>query len=71
MKCNKCTNIHRDPVSGVTLCLTCGNVIDDCDIAANVEFDNYQNVQGTYVKFDNNLECLILFNLEEIKYIMK
>ena len=54
MKCNKCTNIHRDPVSGVTLCLTCGNVIDDCDIAANVEFDNYQNVQGTYVKFDNN-----------------
>ena len=54
MKCNKCTNIHKDPVSGVTLCLTCGNVIDDCDISANVEFDTYQNVQGTYVKFDNN-----------------
>ena len=50
MKCTKCENIHRDPNSGMMICLTCGKVIEESQIAVDVlEFDDNQNAAGTFM----------------------
>ena len=49
MKCKKCENIHRDPLTGITMCLTCGSVIEESNIVQGIEFDSNQNAQGTFI----------------------
>ena len=52
MKCKKCENIQRDPISGMMICSTCGTVYEEGNIVENIEFDDNQNAEGTF--FDAN-----------------
>ena len=49
MKCKKCENIHKDPNSGMMICLTCGTVHEECQIVEALEFDDNQNAAGTFL----------------------
>lgn len=50
MKCTKCENIHKDPRTGMMICLSCGTVIEESQIAVDeLDFDDNQNVAGTFV----------------------
>ena len=49
MKCIKCENIHRDPKSGMMICLTCGTVLEESQVVEALEFDDNQNAAGTFM----------------------
>ena len=49
MKCKKCENIEKDPNTGMMMCLTCGNVIEESQIVEALEFDDNQNAEGTFM----------------------
>ena len=50
MKCKKCENIHRDPSTNMMICLTCGAVFEESQIAVDeLEFDDNQNAAGTFM----------------------
>lgn len=49
MKCLKCENIQKDPNTGMTICLTCGNVVEDSNMIQGIEFDGDQKATGTFV----------------------
>ena len=52
MKCKKCENIQKDPITGMLICLTCGNVIEDSQIVQTLEFDTNQNARGTFLDLE-------------------
>lgn len=52
MKCAKCENVQKDPNTGMTICLTCGNVLEDSNIVQGIEFDGDQKATGTFVGID-------------------
>ena len=52
MKCKKCENIQRDPITGMMICSTCGTVYEESNIIEAIEFDDNQNAEGTF--FDTN-----------------
>ena len=52
MKCKKCENIQKDPITGMLICLTCGNVIEDSQIVQTLEFDINQNARGTFLDLE-------------------
>ena len=53
MKCKKCENIHKDPQSGMMICLTCGTVHEESQIVVDaLEFDDNQNAAGTFMDFN-------------------
>lgn len=49
MKCVKCENIEKDPITGMLICLTCGNVVEESSIVQGIEFDNNQKATGTFI----------------------
>ena len=50
MKCKKCENIHRDPRTNMMICLTCGAIYEESQIAVDeLEFDENQNAAGTFM----------------------
>jgi transcription factor IIIB subunit 2 len=49
MKCIKCENIQKDPVTGMMICLTCGTVHEESQIVEALEFDDNQNAAGTFM----------------------
>ena len=50
MKCKKCENIHKDPDTGMMICLTCGTVHEESQIVVDaLEFDDNQNAAGTFL----------------------
>ena len=48
MKCKKCENIQRDPITGMMICSTCGTVYEESNIIEAIEFDDNQNAEGTF-----------------------
>ena len=52
MKCKKCENIQKDPITDMLVCLTCGNVFEDSQIVQTLEFDTNQNAAGTFLDLD-------------------
>ena len=52
MKCKKCENIQKDQITGMLVCLTCGNVFEDSQIVQTLEFDTNQNAAGTFLDLD-------------------
>jgi len=63
MKCIKCENIHRDPKSGMMICLTCGTVLEESQVVEALEFDDNQ-MQQELLWISINL--LIFIQAEEI-----
>ena len=50
MKCKKCENIHRDTSTNMMICLTCGAIYEESQIAVDtLEFDENQNAAGTFM----------------------
>ena len=49
MQCKKCVNVHKDPITGNMLCSDCGAVIQESQMVDDLEFDENQNVVGTFV----------------------
>ena len=49
MQCKKCVNVHKDPITGNMQCRDCGAVIQESQIVDDLEFDENQNVVGTFV----------------------
>ena len=52
MKCKKCENIQKDPNTGMILCFTCGTVQEESHIVEDLEFDDNQKAEGTFINFD-------------------
>ena len=45
MQCKKCENIQKDPNTGMLICLTCGNVVEESQVVNALEFDEDQKQQ--------------------------
>ena len=49
MQCEKCENIQKDPNTGMLICLTCGNVVEESQVVNALEFDEDQKAAGTFM----------------------
>ena len=49
MQCKKCENIQKDPNTGMLICLTCGNVVEESQVVNALEFDEDQKAAGTFM----------------------
>ena len=49
MQCEKCENIQKDPNTGMLICLTCGNVVEESQVVNALEFDEEQKAAGTFM----------------------
>ena len=49
MQCEKCENIQKDPSTGMLICLTCGNVVEESQVVNALEFDEEQKAAGTFI----------------------
>ena len=49
MQCKKCENIQKDPNTGMLICLTCGNVVEESQVVNALEFDEDQRAAGTFM----------------------
>ena len=52
MQCEKCENIQKDPTTGMLICLTCGNVVEESQVVNALEFDEDQKAAGTFMDFN-------------------
>ena len=52
MQCKKCENIQKDPNTGMLICLTCGNVVEESQVVNALEFDEDQKAAGTFMDFN-------------------
>ena len=52
MQCEKCENIQKDPNTGMLICLTCGNVVEETQVVNALEFDEDQKAAGTFMDFN-------------------
>jgi len=52
MQCEKCENIQKDPNTGMLICLTCGNVVEESQVVNALEFDEDQKAAGTFMDFN-------------------
>ena len=62
MKCKKCENITTDSTTGITVCLDCGNVIEESNIISQLDFDRNKNVNGTLVNLTFKNDSLFSFD---------
>ena len=49
MQCEKCEDIQKDPNTGMLICLTCGNVVEESQVVNALEFDEDQKAAGTFM----------------------